>query len=328
MKEKCKRYGWDIILFCNLFLIALFILKIINKYESMYQTANESADTINNISIHFIIDTYSMIDFTFLEDEEIPFALLQKKSESLPAYKVIYSNDYFEVKEGRNFTDSDFRENKHVGLVGNRAEEVMEIDPFKINDQEYTIVGKQSEKNSLESKYAVFYTDGTIDKSVVNSECILVGLKEKDIEKVYKTIENKMKSMGYEIKRLDINSTKFKDVYNINQNSLSIGILVSILSLSTILLISYFWLGQFDEFHAVYYLFGVKNLISKIYLRFITILFFSYAFAFLIQKTIFLVTGIGTFLILCIIMPSILLGGIVYKKKGDWNEENSGRNNI
>ncbi len=321
MKGLLKRYGWDLVLLCNVFLMSLFFMMIVSKYENIYQTQNQSSDTINNTSIHFIVDTYYEIDFSFLEEIEDTFALLQRQSQSMPIYKVICSNAYFEVSSGRSFEKSDFNKSINNVICGARAGDILQTEPFVFRENEYTTIGTLSDKNVLESKYAVFYTNGDIDRILARTELILVGIKQKDIEKIFMVITDKLRDVKYAVNRIDIKTTKVKDVYDTNEKSLSIVILVIIFNCTSILLLNFFWLGQFDEFHYVYNLIGKRGLEKEIYLRFLLIILLGYFIALFCQKIKSISTSIATFILISTIMLIILSCEIRLKERGEWNEK-------
>lgn len=326
MKAILKRYKWDIILFGSIYLVSMFTLYIVNRYERIHQTLNQSSDTLNDISIHFIIDDYQIVDFSFLKDEESSFALLQRKSEALPVFSVIYARDYFDVSEGRTFTDGDFSDNNLYMLCGSNAEEIIQVDPFVFYGVEYSLIGKLSDKNTFESKYAIFLTNGDIKECSGITEFILVGFSQKKLEQVYTHITEKLEDRDTIVKRIEIKSTKVGDVFNVTDVGLKVGSLVLLFDCVTILLMVYFWLDQFEEMYLVYYLFGIKGFWRRILKKFFIILFLGYILAFLWKRTDYWLTAIYLFEIMGVLVFAILIGEILYKKKGDWNEKNFGRN--
>ncbi len=103
-----RRYSWNALLFCSIFLLSLFIFRISDYYQSAHTLSGQAVSALRDNSIHFSLDTYDSLDYSFLQELSGNFALIEPVESGLPLYRVVYSRDYFQVSEGRSFTDTDF----------------------------------------------------------------------------------------------------------------------------------------------------------------------------------------------------------------------------
>ncbi|HKM33860.1 MAG TPA: hypothetical protein VJY54_03855 [Lachnospiraceae bacterium] len=155
MESFIKRYGWNILLLLNIFMISLFSIEVFEIYYNANKISDQTVDALSNISIQFMIDTDSMIDFSFLETET-EFAILQRVSDSMPIFQVLFSDNYFMMEEGRNFQKEDFTGEDSIYICGNSASSIMETEPFIYQEQEFREIGIINDANTLASIYGVF----------------------------------------------------------------------------------------------------------------------------------------------------------------------------
>ncbi len=328
MNALWKRYSWNLILICNVFLITLFFLKITTKLENIYVLANQSTTATSDTAIHFIIDTYEQINFSFLKEEKKSFALLEKGSDVLPLFKVVYANNYFNIESGTDFTPEAFFARKPVALRGSKATEIFEVEPFKVNYRTYDMLGVLLNEKTFASQYAAYYTNGNADRYIRVSEFILEGFSKREMERIYAVIEREIKSQKYPITPIDIKATKLGNYYDINEMSLNINLLILLVNFSTILLLIYFWLEQYGELYHVYFVFGLKNFIRKIYFNFIFLITTGVGLAILVERNQSVLSWGVIYFLLLIFMTIVLFGSLIKKKNGDWNEKSLWGNNL
>lgn len=322
MKLYFKRHGWNILLFFNIFLISLFSLEIFQMYSEADQIANQSIDGLSDKSIQFVIDTYDAVDFSFLEEEDIEFVLMQHMSDNMPVYRVIYSNHFFNIEEGRDFIRSDFINKQNVFICGSKAEEIFEVAPFVHNEEVFEKIGVLGDRNNTTEEYGIFTTEGNINEYPCYGEFILEGIERASIEQIFLDIKINMGRDGYSIIRLDKKESKISDLYDLDGVGLKILLLTMFFLGGSMLFIVYFWIGQYDEVKKVYYLLGLKKLEFRICMNYFFVFIIGFGIAMLINPIPLENKGVYTFMILCINMLLILGICLTLKRKGEWNEKN------
>ena len=297
-------------------------------YSEADQIANQSIDGLSDISIQFVIDTYDAVDFSFLEEEDREFVLMQYLSDNMPVYRVIYSNHFFNVEEGRDFIRSDFKNKQHVFICGSKAEEIFEVEPFVQNEKVFHKIGVLDGKNNINETYGVFVTGGSIKEYPGYGEFVLKGIDRASTEQIFSDIKINMERNGYSIIRLDKKESKISDLYDLDGVGLKILLLTMFFLGGSMLFIVYFWIGQYDEVKKVYYLLGLKKLEFRICMNYFLVFNIGFGIAMLITPIPLENKGVYTFMILCINMLLILGICLALKRKGEWNEKNIRRNCI
>lgn len=328
MKFIIKRYGWHILLLLNIYCIAVFSAEIFQMYHTINRTGGQTVDGLSNKSIQFMIDTYEILDFTFLEEENTEFVLMQRLSDNMPVYKVIYTNNYFRVEEGRGFNKEGFERSQPLLVCGNKAEEIMEVNPFVYRNEEYYKIGTLCNNNTIATEYGVFLAEDSFGDCTENKEYILEGFDKRSIEQIFSEIEIWAEKQGYTIKILYKAESHVNDIYNVSDISLSIVILSLLFLSSSIVLIVYFWLCQYKELEKVYFLTGMRNLKLKICIDYTKLLILGYIGSLLTAGDHSLTIRGTVFLILYFSMMLVLALCFVIRRKETENEKNMGRNSV
>lgn len=321
MKTFLKCYGWHMLLFLNVYLISLFAIEIFRMYDKADQTGMQSVDTLSSVSVQFVVEADGVLDFSFLEEEKSDYALMRRISNDIPVYSVICTDGYFRVKEGRTFNSEDFEENQAVMICGSQAEEIVDVDPFIYRGREYHKVGTVESDGSLAAQYGVFVAGGNRSEEYQGAELILEGRSGNGVEKVFSRIKAWAEQQGYEVKELDKKESRINDVYNVSDKGLKI-VLLSILALcSSIVMIIYFWLGQYDETRKVYFLMGMRNVEAQIGADYVRLFIAAYICAMITLRSTMWRINASVFLALSIVMTAVLAGCLVLRRRGADTDE-------
>ncbi len=290
-------------------------MEIAQIYDKANHAGAQSVNALSDVSIQFIVEADDTFDFSFLEEEKQEFALLQRLSDDMPLFRVICTNNFFRDENGRTFDKEDFNGNQPVLICGNKAEEIVDVDPLIYNGTEYRKIGVVQNDGTIATEYGVFIAGNGIEY-YPGEELILEGANKKSVKQVFSQITAWAEKQGYTMKILDKIESQVNDIYNVSENGLKI-MLLSILTLcSSIVIIIYFWLGQYDEIRKVYFLTGMRNVDLKIYMDYTKVFVLAYICIILTSKgSSWMIKGY-VFLFLYTIMTAVLTGYLILRRKG------------
>lgn len=285
-------------------------------YARASQAGIQSVDALSDVSVQFMVETYDTCDFSFLREETSEFALLKRLTDSMPIYRVVYANGFFNLADGRNFDREDFEKNQAVFICGNRAEEITDVNPFVYSDKEYIRIGTLFNENTIATNYGIFIAGGSAVEGLGKTELILEGCHKRCVERVFSEIADWAEKQGYTVRTLDRKESRLNDIYHVSEKGLSIVLLCILFLCSSIILIIYFWLGQYDEMREVYFLIGMRNVEAKIFADYMKIFVIScFCTIFTVRSGSWAIKG-AVLLTLYIIMTVILVECLVLKRKG------------
>ncbi len=326
MKSFLKCYGWHLLLFVNIYFIFFFVMEIAQMYDKANWAGNQSVEALSNVSIQFKVETEEAFDFSFLSEEKQEFILLQRLSDNIPLYRVVFNSRFIKYENDKIYDKEDYETNQAVLICGNRAEEIIDVNHFVYNNREYQKTGVLKNDGTLASEYGVFLVD---DFSSYNkdSELILEGYNKRSIKKIFEQITEWSEKQGYTIKILDKKEAQINDLFDVSEKGIELVLLSILILCSSIVIIMYFWESQYDETRNVYFLMGIKNVELKIWMDYTKVFAMDYICILITFQNYSWITKGCVLLILYVIMTSILSEYLILKKKGiEIDEKNMERN--
>lgn len=316
MKGLFKCYKWHLLLFINIYFISFFVMEIAQMYDKVNRAGIQFVDALSDTSIQFIVEAEDAFDFSFLKAEDREFALLQRVSHDMPIYRVLSMNRFFRKEDGKFFEKKDFEGKQPAMICGSRAQEIVEVDPFIYNGTEYHKTGEiQEDCGFFAAQYGVFVIEDGVG-SFQEAELLLEGNDGNDVQQIFNQIIDWADEHDFTVKVLDRKESRVNDIYNVSESGAKIVLLSILLLCSSIIIIMYFWLGQYDETRRVYFLLGMKNVERKIGMDYTKIFVLAYACTLFSSKNVSWGMKGYVFVILYAVMGAVLTGYLILGKKG------------
>ena len=263
MKTFLRRYGYHALLFLCLLSIVLVAADIAQMYEKTQHVGTQSVDALSDVAIQFKMQPENGLDFCFLDDSNQEYALLQRKEDGVPIFRLVSTNHFYKNQLGRFYANGDFTELQNSYVCGEKAGDIFQISPFVYHNSAYENVGVIKGDGSIALDYGI-YMVGTIENDVTQNEFILEGNHKKDVDIVFQEICDWAKKEGVTVNILDRKATGMNDIYNVEEKSRSVLSITILLLCSSMVIITFFWTKQYDQMRDAFYLLGMKNAEIKI----------------------------------------------------------------
>lgn len=258
MKSILRRYGFHVLMFLCIYFIAFFVIEIAQMYDKTQHVGSQSVDALSNTSIQFALDPESGWDFSFLDDVKQDYALLQRKVDGVPVYRLVSTRNFFQDETGQYYSNSDFEKLRNSFICGEKAGDIFHIKPFVYNNSAYENVGVIKGNSTIAFDYGI-YLVGEMESDLPDNELILEGSNQRGINIVFQKICDWAEEKGYTIRVLDRQGAQVNDIFDVSQRSLSILTLTILLLCSGMVITTFFWTKQYDEMREVFFLLGMRN---------------------------------------------------------------------
>lgn len=282
MKNKIKKWGYSnkngVIIFIIGLVFSYIVLTLLGYLHQIYILDNSNT-IFSKDAIYFRVDQTT-------NTEPIDFSFLQSFS-GIDSVNIFKENDDFQVpceclimnyyplpSQGRGFDEYDFINNRHAAYVGCKASEVFDLTNLVIRNTSYKIIGEYlSEIPSL--NYAVFYSDGTLDKVAANDAFIIDGKNSRTINATYDFMNQNLMSNGIEVYSFDPNASHISDFISYRGKVIVAVSLVLLLLMFSNIATAMFWILSNGDFIRISTLLGTPGVKSYLLRKLLYILLAS-----------------------------------------------------
>lgn len=275
--NKLKHLREDTVIFISIVISTAFVCLYLTKLADVYSVYQQTTDALSNNTIHFLAEPDGYIDFSEVADyEEKNFALLIKKSDAQPLYQVIYSDMDWPLAEGRNFSRDEFFNGTRNAVIGDAVNQIMQTEPFVIDENIYHVIGKRSHSDDILSKYMVLYSDGAISETLSKNEFIIESDSPSRNNRILKKVTKLLETQGFRINIIRIVRPSVNDFIHMENRWVDFLSLFLVVYCTLNFSVLLFWLLGYQEQAYVYKLLGMKTIRRDIYLAFIKIFSMAY----------------------------------------------------